>query len=127
MSKEKDWNDKLRLVGKDKLKEQIDSLEKESENVIDQIDNMISIDSAIDEEDKTIRELNHKHIFVNNLGGKNFVTHMSYDDVTERKELELIQVDTFKGIYQHRSISDKDGRKVSTIAQYWLSNTKRRY
>lgn len=120
MSKDKDWNDLLREKGLAQAKKEFEEAGER------ELNNIISLEKEIDERDssaKIIRELNEKHIFINTIGGKSFVAAKVYSEVTEKKELEFLQLDTFKNIYLNRTYFD--GKTHMTIGSLWLQSTRR--
>ncbi len=82
-----DWNDLP-----DEARELFDSLEGEADK------SNISALENFNAEIKFMNELNSKHLFVNSMGGKSFVTHRIWSEVTEREELEFLPLDTVKNI-----------------------------
>ena len=124
MAKNSDWNDDVKKDGKEKSKNRFDEIEK---SVEEDFDNVINFQEAIEnihEDLKIINELNKKHIFINSIGGKSYVTTKMYSEVTERRELEFLQIDTFRNIYMNRTIAlDK---KSVPIGHFWLQDSKRK-
>lgn len=112
-----DWNDLP-----DEARELFDSLEGEAEK------SNISALENFNAEIKFMNELNSKHLFVNSMGGKSFVTHRIWSEVTEREELEFLPLDTFKNIYLNKTIKATDTRGNSIampVGNWWLADTRR--
>lgn len=113
MAKEEDWNDRARK-DKEAAKAEFDKIEE----------SLIGTSAPIDlgeynAEIKHLNELNAKHIFINNMGGRNYVTSKGWNEVTEREELEFLQLDTFRNIYLNKTIGK------SPLGAWWLQESRR--
>lgn len=117
MAKEEDWSDRAKR-NKEKAKADFDRIEAEMTGV-DINDPKVAALADYNAELKFMNELNSKHIFVNNMGGRNWVTSKGWNEVTEREELEFLQLDTFKNIYLNRTIGK------SPLGAWWLQETRR--
>lgn len=124
MAKEKDENDKLQ-ENPQKAAEDFDNaynsmLSGDQDNVVNLSEH--NPDLAV------ITELNEKHIFIENLGGKSAISIRTYSEVTDREELDFISIETFKNIYMNRTISITVGNTVrhTPIGIHWLTDSRRR-
>lgn len=125
MAKAEDLNDKLQKLGKEEFKKQQEAIQE-----VDALESMLSDSNITNLEDKSgeiywINKLNKDHIFINTLGGKNFITHNVYNDVTRREELEFIQLDTFKNIYRNKTLQTLANKAGIDIGTFWIGDSRR--
>lgn len=97
----------------------------------DELDNFISetmpqTETSIvdDAEIKVMNELNNKHIFISNMGGKSWITDHIYSEVSEREELTFVTVETFKNMYMNKTIQISE-KYAPTHSEYWLKSPLR--
>lgn len=113
MSKEKDWNDKAQQDPEQAKKdfEDIEAQELDVTNITQIEDHNPGL--------KILNDLNKKHVFIKNLGGKSAVSMYVYSEVTKRKELDFILLDTFKNMYMDMTINR------ITYGVFWLMDNRK--
>lgn len=129
MAKQSDWNDDLKKLIEEHGEEEgrrLFKLRIDGSNELDTIDYLTSVTDLdlISAERKVIKELNAKHIFINNFAGKSCVTVPQYSEVTQREMLGFVQLDTFKNMYINKTL-DK-GKTALSHALVWLQHKERR-
>ena len=120
MVKEIDWNDKF-TKDPTRAKEEFDKLEAEltgGSSIVVQLE-------EYNEELKVMNKLNSQHIFVNTLGGKNYVTTRIWNEVTEREEIEFVPLETFKNMYINKFVKNETDNKIMTEGMFWLADSGR--
>ena len=118
MAKDKDVNDKTQ-EDPDAAKKEFDAA---YQDLLGGADNVVNLEDH-NPDLKIMNELNRNHIFIEDLGGKPAVTLMLYSEVTGKKELNFIHIESFKQIYMNRTIAL--GNRPVPIGQYWLQDSRR--
>lgn len=85
----------------------------------------ISLDDVCSSKDeKTLKQMNEKHAFINSIGGKPMISYYIYNEAFNKELLEFITPDSFRTIYSNQSIA-VDKRPIE-LGVWWLKNSRRR-
>lgn len=121
MGKDKDWNDKSQ-DNKEQAKKEFEAAEHELD-----LDNVEFLFPSAKEGLDHLKNLNEKHTYIESLGGKPFITHFLWSEVTEREELTFISPDTFKGMYSNVPMpSHRNEKSIIGLGQWWIEHPNRK-